>query len=42
MTIEICLACGGRLVAALSELVEGPFGHAQDAILQIQPKGSVL
>ena len=42
MTIEICLACGGRLIAVLPELVEGPFGHARGALRQAQFKRSVL
>ena len=42
MTIEICLACGERLIAVLPELVEGPFGHAGDTLRQTQPEWSVL
>jgi hypothetical protein len=42
MTIEICMACGERLVAALPELVKGPFGHVRDTARQTQPDWSVL
>ena len=42
MTIEICMACGERLVAVLPELVEGPFGRARDKLRQTQPEWSVL